>query len=338
MSWFGDKEIVGMYIGEEEIFSSNRAAYVAHNGGGVERRDYSGELIWNHETPDGGTAYDVSVTPRGLVLTTGGTDEILDLLDTDGAVIERKSVSEVVESVFVDTQGNVWAGDRNGDIIKYDLELVEEWTNTDHPDTVEWIDSHGDGHIWSASNDFDTGPIVKKIDPDGTELETYDDFDSDDGDMSICVDVDGNCYIANSEWDSELKTIRKIDSSGNLVWDHSEDANHGYGPSVDLDGSVYFGGWESAFKIDSNGNLVWSNYDLTSTTRDTMVDPHGFLWTTGWNSGEVHKIDAESGDIILKFVNSTDTDGQRVDVYSGPSGMSSKSPILKRVESPWKDD
>ena len=262
---------------------------LAFNGGEMtlSKYDLNSNLIWSLSYSFfGGSLNSVSVDSDGNVYT-GGDSGLLYKLDTDGNLIWTKNHGNVIYDIKTDSSYVYISGNRS---------------NSDNMTTRKY-DLSGN-LIWSV----DHGASITSID----------------------VDSDGNVYTAGGRIDNI--TTRKYNSSGTLLWS----VNHGdavHSLSVDSDGNVYTVGDRTSNtnnlttrKYDSSGNLLWS-VDHGNTVRSVTVDSDGNVYTGGNRSSNLttRKYDSSGNLLWSRDHGSTvysvalDSDGN---VYTSGSSVS----------------
>jgi len=147
-------------------------------------------------------------------------------------------------------------------------------------------------HIYSGSND---GSLYK-LDPDKNIIWEFTGFSTN----IFNVTPDPNGYVYACAGDA-YNTVRKIDPSGNQVWNMSNVGGQGHegfvwGIAVDSDGYVYSGCFDGELiKTDPNGDIVWRK-DFVDRIYGVSLDIDGNIYI-GTGDNDVFKLD-DNGDEI----------------------------------------
>ena len=231
----------------------------------------------------------------GLALAFSGIASA-ELFNPEDAGTQEWTYSEhtdIVNSVAVDSDGNVYSASDDFRVHKIDSDGNKVWEYTEHTDRVEDVAVDSDGNVYSASRDDE----VHKIDSDGNNVWKYTEHTGTV--FGVAVDSDGNVYSGSGD-----DEVHKIDSDGNKVWEYTEHTGIVRGIAVDNDGNVYSGSSDDrVHKIDSDGNNVWTYFDYSGTVNDVAVDSDGNVYAVGFD--DLHKI-GSSGNTVWEYTEHTD--------------------------------
>ncbi|ASV44114.1 hypothetical protein PBI_SCTP2_99 [Salicola phage SCTP-2] len=144
----------------------------------------------------------------------------------------------------------------------------------------------------------------------------------------VAVDQSGNVYSASSD-----QTVRKIDSSGNELWQFAgHGSNNVYCVAVDISGNVYSGSTDQTVrKIDSSGNEIWQFIGHGSTIHSVAVDQNGNVYSAS-SDQTVRKIDS-SGNEIWQFTGHGSTIHSVAVDQSGNVYSSSGDQTVRKIDS-----
>ncbi len=210
------------------------------------------------------------------------------------------TADNIVQSVVVDSAGNVHAGTGGNSVYKLDASGHQVWKFTvDGTVYSVAVDSAGNVHAGTNSNS------VYKLDASGKQVWK---FTADSIVQSVAVDSAGNVYAGT--WGN---SVYKLDASGKQVWKFTTDRTVN-SVAVDSSGNVYAGTWgNSVYKLDASGKQVWK-FTTDNFVFSVAVDSSGNVYA-GTNGHSVYKLDV-SGNLAWKFT----TDGVVLSVAVDSSG------------------
>ena len=217
-----------------------------------------------------------------------------------------------VYGVAVDSDGNVYGGGGNNDIVKLDSSGDELW-RYNYGDIVESVAVDSNGNVYGGGGDYDVASDIVKLNSSGDEQWRY---NYENTVYSVAVDSNGNVYGGG-----ENNDIVKLNSSGDEQWSY----NYGHsvhGVAVDSDGNIYGGGdGYGIFKLNSSGDEQW-RFDDGYNYPTVDVDSDGNVYGGGsWGSStDIVKLNS-SGDEQWRYdygdsLNSVVVDSNK-NVYGG---------------------
>ena len=190
-----------------------------------------------------------------------------------------------VHSVAEDSNGNIYSGSENSQLMKYDSAGTAIWTVATSITTHVIVDSNDNIHvgsgydldkldvlgnviwterlsrspIWGLTIGSDgaiyigAGIEVYKVNTSGVLVWSV---VTGDGNGIVSSDYDGNLYIARH---GIGESVVVLDTSGTTVNTFNIHSNYVYGVAVDANGNMYTGSRDSTLKKTNQlGNLVWS--------------------------------------------------------------------------------
>ena len=204
---------------------------------------------------------------------------------------------------------NVYAGAYDGIIAGIDSAGNELWFTRPFGDTIR-DGAYGNEYMYYG---YDNGEI-SKIDPATGDLVRRG-LVANHYIMSLVLRNDDTIYI--STYDNE---VRKIDSSGNVVWTYTGHNTGVFGLEIDLDGNIYSGDSNGKLhKIDNDGNNIWIA-DKVHRIRGITIDNSGNIYY-GNDNGTVFKLDSDGNQIWYYNITGNDvctdlTTGDTPYIYS----------------------
>ena len=214
-----------------------------------------------------------------------------------------------VQSVAVDSSGNVYAGTAGYSVYKLDASGKQVWEFT-ADNTVQSVAVDSSGNVYAGTT---YSYSVYKLDASGKQVWK---FIADNTVQLVAVDSSGNVYAGTNSG-----SVYKLNANGNQVWKFTAD-DAVQSVAVDSSGNVYAGtNSDSVYKLNASGNQVWK-FTAYGTVNSVAVDSSGNVYA-GTNSGSVYKLDA-SGNRVWYFAADSKVNSVAVDssgnVYAGTNG------------------
>jgi len=239
-------------------------------------------------------------------------------------------VGAEVNALAVDSNENIYTGDSDGLVKKFDSTGTQQWNFNKHfyggvngvavddngnvysvgdDKFIRKLDSTGT-EVWNRKLNFyildvavdaneivytgDKGGGVKKIDPSLTEQnEIIWNFDFIRSPIfGVAVDSTGNVYTADEQSD-----LRKINSSGTQMWQFTEHFSEILTVAVDGNQNVYTGSEEQVVrKINSQGDEVWSER-ATARVNAISVDQNDDVYFVE-DDGNVERLNSDKSKVF----------------------------------------
>ncbi len=318
-----------------------------------------GIIIWNI-SESGGKVYDVDLDNEGNIYAVGYLYKNNDYywkvqkLLKNGSVVWTfdKNYSPNLESanaIAIDQQNNIYVGgyDNTGGgyewrLIKFDTSgnILWEYTKdiSSGNDEINGLAVDQEGYIYAVGYDNSPGNkewVVRKFDPQGSEVWTITQNPSsgEDEAFSVAVDSEGNVYVVGSDSIGGTKEWRiiKLSKEGNLIWNwtYTPDSSkpcEAYDIAIDQKNYLHVvGRYESQtqggdwliINIDKDGSILtnWT-IDLSSGedhAKSIDISPEGSLYVAGFSV-------ASSGGqpdhqmVVIRFNSNLDMSG--INVYN----------------------
>lgn len=267
-------------------------------------------------------AYGIALDANGNIFVAGYRDaansKSVWKLDSGLNEVDSFDTGDFTHCVDVDADGDVCVGGRIGSggktVWKLDNDLTELWGKAIGGRALGVaLDAYGNAFVvgWPVVG---AGMGIHKFCIYCGYVWGYE--TSNVGGKAVTVDTDGNVYAVGENTNS--KSVWKLDSDGDLIWEYG--AVSTYGVAIDTDRNVYvagnLAGGKTVWKLDSDGNLVW-DYDTTGIQAwNVAVDSDGNVYVVGdrdaVNSKSVWKLNS-SGTEIDSFDTGDDTYGITLD-------------------------
>jgi len=222
----------------------------------------------------------------------GDSEGQLTKLDSNGNHIWTETNSEgQILHIVVDSQGNIYhhTGVGSGSVIKKRNSsggLV--WTYSNVSANVSNLSVNANGEVY-----FTIGNDLTKLNSDGTEAWTEEDWVGTNAINGINVDQDGYLYAVTTHG---VRTIVKADSDGTIIENRSYQAARN-DIAVTNNDAIYTSYSSTIIeKYNKTLNWRWENSSNTDTIRDLSTDADHYIYS-GASDGNVKKIDSSGTEI-----------------------------------------
>jgi sugar lactone lactonase YvrE len=211
--------------------------------------------------------------------------------------------SEVTGSAF-DRNGNFFVtAFQARDVVRFDADLARAGSfgspYEHNPESI-LFDSKGSAYVGSSHPSFGVLPgLIKKLSPDGTELETFHVKAQNRGADWIDLASDERTMF----YTSEGSTIFRYDIENKAqLPDFSHGGDELFAFRILPDGGVLAANSGHVLRLDSLGQTVRTYLDGSKRLFALNLDPDGAsFWTAEANSGDVFRVEIASGKLITKF-------------------------------------
>ena len=185
---------------------------------------------------------------------------------------EFDDYTDIVKSLNVDGQGNVYSGSDDKKVMKISPSGSKIWEFTGHTGGVNSVSVDGQGNVYSGSYD----KKVMKISSSGSKIWEFTGHTSYVN--SVAVDDQGNVYSGSSD-----NKVMKMSPSGSKIWEFTGHTSYVNSVAVDDQGNVYSGSRDNkVMKISPSGSKIWEFTGNIGYINSTSVDGQGNVYSGGY--------------------------------------------------------
>lgn len=281
--------------------------FAATESGYLYKFDSAGNEVWSFN-PGSYKFKAIAVTNDGYIYA-AYSETIYKLEDLGTSYSEAWSFTisgSFKYGLATDIDNNIYIGDVNNDLYKYDSAGSLVWTYSEHTGSVNGVAVNNEGFIYTASSDGS----VHKIDSTGTNVWKYTLIEETGSD--VIVDRDGNVYAADTG--TNEGKIHKINSTGSNVWTYTLTSSTDDARGVSVDPGTFGAGfWSDLLETNDVSGIkdteATANGEIVATT--TTVE-RGFVWDTiSYNNPE------NTSPVNSNYTNSTNETGNFTEgIYS----------------------